>query len=66
MPQVEPTQLSRLGPYDYQDHISMFTVNPLPGKNEEAFGTRFPDMSEPYKKYLIAKQRRLAGRIILN
>ncbi len=35
------------------DHISMFTINPLLGKNEEAFGTRFPDMSEPYKKSLI-------------
>src|ERR1700755_1570387 len=27
------------------DHISMLTINPLLGKNEEAFGTRFPDMS---------------------
>ena len=35
------------------DHISMLTLNPLLGKNEESFGTRFPDMSEPYKKYLI-------------
>ena len=35
------------------DHISMFAINPLLGKNEEAFGTRFPDMSEPYKKSLI-------------
>jgi len=42
-----------------RDHISMFTVNPLPGKNEEAFGTRFPDMSEPYKKYLIAKAKEI-------
>ena len=37
------------------DHISMLTINPLLGKNEEAFGTRFPDMSEPYKKDLIDK-----------
>ncbi len=37
------------------DHISMLTMNPLLGKNETAFGTRFPDMSEPYKKYLIDK-----------
>lgn len=37
------------------DHISMLTLNPLLGKNEEAFGTRFPDMSEPYKKDLIDK-----------
>jgi purine-nucleoside phosphorylase len=37
------------------DHVSFFTVNPLIGKNEEAFGPRFPDMSEPYKKGLIQK-----------
>lgn len=36
------------------DHISFFTPNPLIGKNEESFGTRFPDMSEPYSKSLIA------------
>ena len=42
-----------------KDHISMLTLNPLPGKNEETFGTRFPDMSEPYKKYLIAKAKEI-------
>ena len=42
------------------DHISMFTVNPLLGKNEEALGTRFPDMSEPYSKELIAKAKAIA------
>lgn len=36
------------------DHISMSIINPLIGKNEEALGTRFPDMSEPYSKHLIA------------
>jgi purine-nucleoside phosphorylase len=36
-----------------KDHISFFTVNPLLGKNEDAIGTRFPDMSEPYSKSLI-------------
>src|SRR6185312_14870109 len=36
-----------------KDHISLLTLNPLLGKNEETFGPRFPDMSEPYKKYLI-------------
>lgn len=35
-----------------RDHISMLTLNPLLGKNEDEFGPRFPDMSEPYKKYL--------------
>lgn len=44
-----------------KDHISMFTVNPLIGKNEDDFGMRFPDMSEPYKKYLIDKAKAIAA-----
>ena len=43
------------------DHISMLTLNPLLGKNDETFGARFPDMSEPYKKYLIAKAKEVAS-----
>jgi purine-nucleoside phosphorylase len=42
------------------DHISMFTINPLIGKNEEAFGERFPDMSEPYKNNLIKAAKQIA------
>ena len=42
------------------DHISFFTINPLIGKNEEALGTRFPDMSEPYSKELINKAQTIA------
>ncbi len=42
------------------DHISFFTTNPLMGKNDEAIGTRFPDMSEPYNKELIAKAHAIA------
>jgi purine-nucleoside phosphorylase len=42
------------------DHISFATVNPLIGKNEEALGPRFPDMSEPYKKHLIQKAKSIA------
>src|SRR5215203_4285945 len=45
------------------DHISFFTVNPLLGKNEEALGTRFPDMTEPYSKALIAKGKAAAARL---
>ncbi|QDH77786.1 purine-nucleoside phosphorylase [Echinicola soli] len=30
------------------DHIDLFPENPLRGKNLDAFGVRFPDMSEPY------------------
>ncbi len=43
------------------DHISQFIINPLLGKNEDAFGPRFPDMSEPYKKYLIQKAKLIAA-----
>lgn len=39
------------------DHISQFHENPLIGKNIEELGTRFPDMSEPYKKTLITKAK---------
>ena len=44
-----------------KDHISMLTLNPLLGKNDETFGPRFPDMSEPYKKYLITKAKDIAA-----
>lgn len=30
------------------DHINLFPEHPLRGKNDERFGTRFPDMSEAY------------------
>jgi len=43
-----------------RDHISFATVNPLLGKNIDQLGPRFPDMSEPYKKSLIEKARKLA------
>ncbi len=43
-----------------KDHISMLTLNPLLGKNEETFGPRFPDMSEPYRKSLIEKAKIIA------
>lgn len=43
-----------------KDHISLLTLNPLLGKNEKIFGPRFPDMSEPYQKYLIAKAKNIA------
>ncbi|MBR2648867.1 MAG: purine-nucleoside phosphorylase [Sediminibacterium sp.] len=44
-----------------KDHISLFTSNPLLGKNEEKLGTRFPDMSEPYSKILIKKVEAIAA-----
>jgi len=43
------------------DHISLFTINPLLGKNETALGTRFPDMSEPYAAIFIQKAKAIAS-----
>jgi purine-nucleoside phosphorylase len=48
------------------DHINLLGSNPLVGPNEEAFGVRFPDMSEVYSKRLrgladdVAREQRLA------
>jgi len=44
-----------------RDHISLFIVNPLLGKNMEELGPRFPDMSEPYDKDLIRKAKAIAA-----
>jgi purine-nucleoside phosphorylase len=44
-----------------KDHISLFTINPLIGKNESALGTRFPDMSEPYDENFIQKAKGIAS-----
>ncbi len=45
-----------------KDHVSFFTPNPLIGKNEEALGPRFPDMSEPYNKELLKKAKSIAAQ----
>lgn len=44
-----------------RDHISMLSINPLLGKNEDELGERFPDMSEPYKNYLIKAAKKIAA-----
>ena len=43
------------------DHISQLAPNPLIGKNYKELGPRFPDMSEPYKKHLIGKMKKIAA-----
>ncbi len=48
------------------DHISFATINPLLGPNDEKLGPRFPDMSEPYKKYLIDKAKAVAKQLSID
>lgn len=43
-----------------KDHINLFPEHPLRGANDGRLGTRFPDMSEPYSKKLIAKAKTIA------
>jgi len=43
------------------DHINQFPEHPLRGKNDERLGTRFPDMSHPYDRDLLAKAKTIAS-----
>lgn len=45
------------------DHINMFPEHPLRGANEERFGPRFVNMSEPYSLKMIAKAKEIANEI---
>ena len=43
------------------DHINMMPEHPLRGKNDERFGPRFVNMSEPYSKAMISKAKIIAS-----
>lgn len=45
-----------------RDHINLMPEHPLRGRNDERLGVRFPDMSEPYSKQLIAIAEKIAQK----
>lgn len=43
------------------DHIDLFPAHPLIGKNIDELGPRFPDMSEPYDRKMVAMAKEIAA-----
>lgn len=46
-----------------KDHINMMPEHPLRGKNDERFGPRFVNMSEPFSRKMILKAKELAASL---
>lgn len=44
-----------------KDHVNMMPEHPLRGKNDERFGPRFVNMSEPYSRAMMAKAKEIAS-----
>jgi purine-nucleoside phosphorylase len=48
-----------------KDHINMMPEHPLRGKNDERFGPRFVNMSEPFSRKMILKAKELAQKLAI-
>ena len=46
-----------------RDHLNFIGENPLRGENVDAWGGRFPDLSEPYDRKLIAVTQQCAEKL---
>ena len=46
-----------------KDHVNMMPEHPLRGHNDERFGPRFVNMSEPYSKGMITKAKQIAKEL---
>ena len=46
-----------------KDHINMMPEHPLRGKNDERFGPRFVNMSEPYSRAMLLKAKEVADSL---
>lgn len=46
-----------------KDHINMMPEHPLRGKNDNRFGPRFVNMSEPYSRKMIAQAQTIADEL---
>ncbi|WP_130736441.1 purine-nucleoside phosphorylase [Flavobacterium sp. J27] len=46
-----------------KDHINMMPEHPLRGHNDERFGPRFVNMSEPYSKAMLVKIKEIANEM---
>jgi len=44
-----------------KDHVNMMPEHPLRGKNDDRFGPRFVNMSEPYSRKMMTKAKEIAS-----